>query len=348
MNLFFRQLAAGFAVILTLVAAISTILFAAYPLDDWSLLWKREVFDIPFLMFLPLFSIGAAFLAAVGSTLYWRKQFKTIEDYLLAVEHGHVPSKKDKKFLQEVADILSGIEQVQKQLQEQTKISQKLAKEKAEELDKRIEELVFEERQRLARELHDSVSQQLFAASMLLSAIIEGGRDPEENRRQLKLVEKTIQQAQLEMRALLLHLRPAALKGKSLKKGIEELLVELSQKVPIQIRWKVEDLQINHKGVEDHLFRILQEAVSNTLRHSKASAMEVLLVERDGFIILRVTDDGEGFDVDKVKTASYGLQNMRERAREIGGTWKMVSSPGMGTKLEVRVPIVHLGGEKDD
>ena len=83
--------------------------------------------------------------------------------------------------------------------------------------------------------------------------------------KQLKLVEEMIHQSQLEMRALLLHLRPVALKGKSLQEGMEELLMELMQKVTMDIKWKLEDFPVE-KGVEDHLFRILQESVSNTLK----------------------------------------------------------------------------------
>jgi NarL family two-component system sensor histidine kinase LiaS len=149
------------------------------------------------------------------------------------------------------------------------------------------------------------------------------------------------------MRALLLHLRPVALKGKSLQEGIQELLLELQQKVPMKIQWKIEHFSLD-KGIEDHLFRILQESVSNTLRHAKATTLEVLLVKRGNLVILRVVDDGIGFDVEKTKTGSYGLQNMHERAVEIGGTLQIVSVPNQGTRLEVRVPLLSLEGEDND
>jgi two-component system, NarL family, sensor histidine kinase LiaS len=87
----------------------------------------------------------------------------------------------------------------------------------------------------------------------------------------------------------------------------------------------------------------LQESISNTLRHAKATKLEVLLVKRDQLVILRVSDDGVGFDVDQVKAGSYGLQNMHERALEIGGTLQIVSVPNQGTRLEVKVPIIEEG-----
>ena len=263
------------------------------------------------------------------------------------MEEGR-PLELESSSLPEIQTISTRMNKIQKQIIEQAKLSQRLATEAALDQDKQMQEIVFQERNRLARELHDSVSQQLFAASMMMSAINET-KDSTENEieaKQLKLVEEMIHQSQLEMRALLLHLRPVALKGKSLQEGMEELLMELMQKVTMDIKWKLEDFPVE-KGVEDHLFRILQESVSNTLRHSKASQFEVLLIKRDGFIILRVTDDGVGFDVDEQKAGSYGLQNMYERAVEIGGNLKIVSLKSKGTRLEVKIPVVSEG-EMDD
>jgi two-component system, NarL family, sensor histidine kinase LiaS len=237
---------------------------------------------------------------------------------------------------------------IYKQINEQTKLSQKMANEKAIDQEKQIQEIVSQERNRLARELHDSVSQQLFAASMFMSAITESQSDMEKTEmKQFKVVEEMIHQSQLEMRALLLHLRPVALKGKSLHEGMKELLLELAQKVTMDINWKMEPVTLD-KGIEDHLFRILQESISNTLRHAKANSLEVLLIVRDGMIILRITDDGIGFNVEESKTGSYGLQNMHERAVELGGTMQIVSVPNKGTKLEVKIPLLNAGGDHDD
>ena len=154
-----------------------------------------------------------------------------------------------------------------------------------------------------------------------------------------------IRQSKLEMRALLLHLRPVPLKGKSLQGGIKTLLTELTEKVPMEVTWHIEDFPIS-KGIEDQLFRILQESVSNTLRHAKADSLEVMLIERDSHIILRVVDDGIGFNVEDVRAGSYGLQNMRERALEVGGTCKIISLPNQGTRLEVKVPQVESEGDE--
>ena len=303
--------------------------------------------DIPFIILVPSVSIVIGILFGFMSGHFWKKELQVVDDGLHQMEEGR-PLELESSSLPEIQTISTRMNKIQKQIIEQAKLSQRLATEAALDQDKQMQEIVFQERNRLARELHDSVSQQLFAASMMMSAINET-KDSTENEieaKQLKLVEEMIHQSQLEMRALLLHLRPVALKGKSLQEGMEELLMELMQKVTMDIKWKLEDFPVE-KGVEDHLFRILQESVSNTLRHSKASQFEVLLIKRDGFIILRVTDDGVGFDVDEQKAGSYGLQNMYERAVEIGGNLKIVSLKSKGTRLEVKIPVVSEG-EMDD
>ncbi|CAG9620962.1 sensor histidine kinase [Sutcliffiella rhizosphaerae] len=312
-----------------------------FPVISIGDLWDVKVMDLPFIIFVLVIAIGIGLLYGLFSGFYWRKQLHQVHEELKAVEQGKSLWEIQGSSVQEIASIEESIWRLHSQIQEQTKLAQKVANEKAVDLENRIQEIVSQERNRLARELHDSVSQQLFAASMLMSALTETKEESNTGEaKQLRLVEEMIQQSQLEMRALLLHLRPVALKGKTLQEGAEELLLELMQKVPMTIKWKIESFPIE-KGVEDHLFRILQETLSNTLRHSKASSLEVLLIQRDNLIILRVVDDGIGFDVEQARAGSYGLQNMHERAVELGGTLKIVSVENEGTRLEVKVPKLN-------
>jgi two-component system, NarL family, sensor histidine kinase LiaS len=344
-----KQIVAGILFSLGMVVFLSLSYFYLYPLADWSLLWEVEIMDIPGAGFILVVSILIGIVFGIRTGLKDKRQLREIEDALMNVQQGRSITLPETA-TSEVQQVWKKVDALGKHLTDQARYSQKLANEKAEEQEKRIQEIVSQERNRLARELHDSVSQQLFAASMLMSAITETsspGRTPHEEK-QLGMVEQMIHQSQLEMRALLLHLRPVALKGKNLQEGMKELLVELAQKVPIDIEWKIEDMSLD-KGIEDHLFRILQESVSNTLRHAKANSLDIRLIKRESIIILRVVDDGQGFDVNESKvTSSYGLQNMRERAIEIGGTFKIISVPNKGTRLEVKVPVVENEGEKND
>jgi two-component system, NarL family, sensor histidine kinase LiaS len=339
----------GFSLLIAFI--VGAIFIYVFPLNSWAELWSQHFMNIPFVVFLPAFSIVGGILLGASSGIFWRRQFLSIEHSLHLLEEGKQIDVKGQPVISEMQLIANRIEKIGKQMSEQAKLSQRLATEKVEDIEGRIQEIIEQERNRLARELHDSVSQQLFAASMMMSAINETKQQsPVENDReakQLKLVEEMIHQSQLEMRALLLHLRPVALKNKTLQEGIEELLIELSQKVEMDIKWKTEVFPLD-KGVEDHLFRILQESISNTLRHSKASSLEVLLVKRDDLVILRIVDDGIGFDVNEMKAGSYGMQNMHERAVEVGGTLKVVSVKNQGTRLEVKVPVMINGDDAND
>ena len=263
------------------------------------------------------------------------KQFSKLADpnFELSTVSG-VP-KQMKRTLEETFELIDT----------QRSLLQRLSNEKVVANDTVVQERLIVERQRLARELHDSVSQQLFAASMMLSAMTEQTAN-ESTQKQLAQVEKVVQQAQLEMRALLLHLRPIALHNRTLAEGLEDLIVELQEKVSCNITYQIEEIALS-KAEEDHLFRIAQEALSNTLRHAKATEVELFFIKRDALAILRIQDNGLGFSVDDDKMSSYGLRNIAERAVEIGCTYKIVSIPNEGTVVEVKVPLARKDEQLD-
>lgn len=209
------------------------------------------------------------------------------------------------------------------------------------------EQVIQEERRRIARELHDSVSQQLFAAMMMISALNErANKFDEKEQKQLKMIEHVLSQAQSEMRALLLHLRPISLESKSLKSGIEGLLIELQTKVQMKIHWDIEDVKLP-EGVEDHLFRIAQELLSNTLRHSHATTLEVYLRQLDSTVLFKIEDNGVGFNSEEILPGSYGINNMKERVQGLGGQVRIVSFPNQGTTIEIKIPLSrHMEDEQ--
>ena len=301
--------------------------------ESWRAFYELTISAIPIGWWILNTALLLGWTIAIWSNYLERSKVKVIEDRLsnlLTTEEETYPKEKVTPRMDRTIETVSTL------IQTQRKSLQRITDERAETQDQLIQERIVQERQRLARELHDSVSQQLFAASMLLSAITESEEDAEA-KVPLGQVERMVHQAQLEMRALLLHLRPAALKNKSLAEGLEELLVELKEKVLFDIRYRLEEVQLS-KGAEDHLFRIAQETLSNTLRHAQATEVDILLVERDGLAIFRVQDNGIGFKEVDEKTGSYGLQNVKERAIEIGATCKIVSVPSQGTIIEVKLP----------
>ncbi|HET7578232.1 MAG TPA: sensor histidine kinase [Bacillales bacterium] len=287
-------------------------------------------------------AIGALFGYLSGNEL--KKRFESLMQSILAFERGNYGHRVEALGDDEIGIMGDHLNQMAERVEKQVASLQKLSTEKAEWQEQLKKTAVSEERQRLARELHDAVSQQLFAISMMTSAVLENMDTADERvKKQMAAVEKMAGDAQNEMRALLLHLRPATLEGKGLKEGVEELLAELAAKQPIDIRWEVADLPGVSKGIEDHLFRIVQEALSNVFRHSHATTVTVRLGITNRQIFLRIFDNGVGFDMGKPRASSYGLQSIQERVNEIGGVAEIISFPGKGTQIEVKVPITNDG-----
>ncbi|GBG96314.1 sensor histidine kinase [Lactococcus termiticola] len=210
-------------------------------------------------------------------------------------------------------------------------------------------EIIETERKRMSRELHDSVSQELFAATMILSSVTSEetavNLSQDQVMTQSRLVLKILHEAQNEMRALLLHLRPIELEGKSLMTGLNALIDELQAKISANLSVKIGDIKTT-SNIEDNLFRMAQEILSNTLRHARAENIDISLYQRSGNIWLRISDDGVGFELsDSEKTASYGLANIKERALLLGGEAKVDSRIGQGTIVEIRIPVLETKEE---
>lgn len=142
------------------------------------------------------------------------------------------------------------------------------------------------------------------------------------------------------MRALLLHLRPIQLSGESLEEGIKKLTNELKQKSNLQFDVNIDELPELSQAKEDHLFRLLQEALSNALRHANATKITVNIKEKSDAIHIHISDNGIGFNLEEQSQSktSYGLKTMRERSEEIGGTFRIRSKEGQGTYIDVRIP----------
>ncbi|HFH9837479.1 TPA: sensor histidine kinase [Streptococcus suis] len=209
------------------------------------------------------------------------------------------------------------------------------------------EEIVEGERKRIARDLHDTVSQELFATSMILSGLASNLEQiPSETvSDQLIVVKEMIETAQRDLRILLLHLRPSELDSKTLVEGFEYILKEVSDKSSVQVQF-IHEVRELPKSIEDHLFRIAQEIISNTLRHAKAKHLDIYLIQSESELQLKMTDDGVGFVLSDDRAISYGLQNIQERVEDMAGTIKIRSAKGKGVSIDIRIPL--LKGKTDE
>jgi len=315
---------------------ITLLSFVAFLVNTHPIITLSDMIETAIIVALASLIIG--FLVGLLVSLHVNKPLRNMSRSLSELQRGNPTDDLTYETFKEFRDIEASIVKLASKAEEQSLMMQRKTNEYAEEKQSIFEEAVAVERGRLARELHDSVSQQLFAMSMMSAALYTGMNEDSPLKEQMAKLEYMAVQAQSEMRALLLHLRPIQLEGKKLSVGIEELLSELSAKQNLDVRWIIDDLTFE-RGVEDHLFRILQEGISNTLRHSKASKLEISLKKVDNLAIMRIFDDGIGFNKDDRTVGSYGLETMKERAEEIGGTLKIISLKETGTQIELKIPL---------
>ncbi len=191
-----------------------------------------------------------------------------------------------------------------------------------------------EERTRLARDLHDAVSQTLFSASLISEVLPRlWERDKKEGEKRLEEVRQLTRGALAEMRTLLLELRPDSL----VEADIEYLLHQLAESITGRSRVPVTVAVTGHcvvpVEVKVALYRIAQEALNNVAKHADAKEAKVRLLCRAGRVTLRVSDDGKGFNTRGIPPNSLGLNIMRERAREIGASLTVRSKAGAGTTV---------------
>ena len=197
---------------------------------------------------------------------------------------------------------------------------------------------VVEERQRLARELHDSVTQALYSVTLYAEAtrmaLSSGKLDvAAEN---LQELHNLAREAMIDMRMLLFELHPPVLEEEGLVAALQARLATVESRAGLQTEIQVQGERRLPLAIEEALFRIALEGFNNVVKHAQAQRVTVRLLFDDGAVCLEIRDDGRGFDLARTgKAGGMGLPGMEERARRIGGTLVVASAPGAGTTLRV-------------
>jgi signal transduction histidine kinase len=200
------------------------------------------------------------------------------------------------------------------------------------------------ERNRIARDLHDAVSQTLFAANVMAGSLASNaGRDTPpplaQIQQQAQAVESLNRSALAEMRLLLFELRPDALKGVPLGDLLQHAAEAIRGRGEIEVEYSPAGTDALPPEVRVQFYRIAQEALSNVLRHSAARHCSITwAMPGPRLALLRITDDGAGFDPGLARPGHFGLENMRSRAAEIGATLRVTSTPGQGTAVQLEWP----------
>lgn len=320
----------------TFMAMSATLALGGFGLG--TLLWNLHVrWDVDIIMCLILFILAMAvgFAFAQG----YRRRLADIEEATTLLGLGRLQyriatfGKAD-----EVDRLALGFNQMGETLEQQVAQLQALAEENRRLAGDAERAATMEERQRLARDLHDSVSQQLFALAMLAEAAVAHSiSNSSEIVGDLSMIAELAHAAQREMRGLLLHLRPIDLEGRSFIEaaGIFLQAVQERHGLVVQFSCRVEaDIP---PIIEEQLFRILQEAVSNTLKHAVATLLIVQLLEQPAAYEFSVSDDGQGLtSAPKSLTDSYGIRMMRERVGRLGGRLELLARyPGLTVSVVI-------------
>jgi PAS domain S-box-containing protein len=199
--------------------------------------------------------------------------------------------------------------------------------------------IVLSERQRLQRDLHDSVSQKLYglvAISEAAQAALEAGSKINPSQILAKMGDHA-RQAVKEMRLFLYEMQPVDLEKEGLVSVLNHRLAAVEGRADIKVRLLADENISLSKNNEIALYFIAQEALNNILKHAHAKSVSIILKKTRKKIILEILDDGIGFDMKKVDGGGFGLRNMRERVSQIGGILKITSKPRDGTKITVQV-----------
>ena len=262
------------------------------------------------------------FAAAINSdTLYWSADYRfrrADARYATVLDRGYIIRDADGRATRVIGAMVDLTQQV--------------------ELKEAAERAAQEERRRLARDLHDAVTQSLYSLSLMAEAArrrVQVG-DAQATEEYIMRLGELAQQSLKEMRLLVYELRPSALERAGLAGAIRERLDAVERRSGMTARLQIDDVAQLAPNMQIQLFHIIQEALNNTLKHAAASVVRVRLQIEDGLTLLEVTDNGKGFDPAEVAAAGgLGLTSMRERVETLGGQFNLDSAPGQGTIIRV-------------
>ena len=197
------------------------------------------------------------------------------------------------------------------------------------------------ERSRISKELHDSVGQTLSAIALHLNALIAHSSVSQEEKDKLIEIEELVKSAVAESRSVSHNLMPPALTDLGLTYAIENIIESIASVSPAKFIFNKNTTDIPiPKEVEVALFRIVQEAINNSIKYAEAKEVTIQYLVYDKEIALSIEDDGKGFDIKNVeKSHNFGLNSMRNRTLAINGEISIDSSPGHGTSIHIQVPL---------
>jgi NarL family two-component system sensor histidine kinase LiaS len=225
-------------------------------------------------------------------------------------------------------------------LEKRVRLLQQMGEENAMLQAESNEAAVIEERKRLARDLHDTVSQQMFAIHMSASSLakmVERGQTEAIGPIIAQLVNMS-SLTQKQLRGMIAQLRPIELEGRRLVEALDKWFPDYCRQNGLQGSMDIRLAGPLSDGIEHQLFLIVQEGMANVVKHASARHVTLSLHDNGHQYVLQISDDGQGFDSDIARANSYGLSTMRERAQKLGGNMELWSKAGAGTRIKIGIP----------
>lgn len=204
---------------------------------------------------------------------------------------------------------------------------------------------VLEERQRLARELHDSVTQALYSVTLYADAarMAFAAEKWDALQKNLQEVRNMAREAMYDMRLLVFELRPFMLESEGLVSALRARLAAVEGRSGLQTEVLVERERRLPIRIEEEMYRIAQEGLNNIVKHAEATEVQIKLKYEENIVLLELIDDGKGFDPAIAhRSGGFGLQGIQERVKQLGGTLGIESSPLRGTHLSARIPLEQI------
>ena len=247
----------------------------------------------------------------------------------LAVQEAEYRRTLEQRVEERTRELEESNQQLQREIEQRVRIEKELAQ-------KAAEEAVTADRTRLARDLHDAVTQTLFSASLTAEVLPElWEMDVDEAKRSTEELRQLTRGALAEMRTLLLELRPAALTQSRLSDLIKQLCEAFIGRSRLPITLTIEGERDLLPEVQIACYRVAQEGLNNVFKYARASKVDVNLFLSPAGLRFEVCDNGIGFDMTTSKPTSLGMRIMRERADAIGAELSISSAPGQGTCVEL-------------
>ncbi|MCM3783286.1 sensor histidine kinase [Neobacillus mesonae] len=284
--------------------------------------------------------IAATIIIGYVAGLRIQRKIDMLELSMLQVTKGNLSSRVSATEDSSFSGVYQQFNTMMDAIEHKVKWVQKWGEQEVIEKEKAQEAAVIEERRRMARDLHDTVSQQLFAIHMSASALPallrNGSQQSEVVLDQLITMSQT---AQKQMRALIAQLRPVELENRSLAEALEAWFPDYCRQNALKGVKELEIIGDISEAIEHQMFLIIQEAMANIVKHSGASFVSLSLREEPRQVVFSVSDNGKGFKAEEAgRQGSYGLMTMKERAEKLGGNVDVITLPGAGTTIRVHIP----------